>query len=199
MSPRRAEQYEQLKQERRQALLRAARSVFARKGLAAAKIGDVATEAGISHGLVYHYFPHKEALFAAVVEETVQGWEALVAQARQRPGPPWERLAWLCEQTLSGLGEAPAHMLVLVHAFTEDAAPREVRTSLERYSRQAYEQLAALIAEGQRSGDVAPGEPAVLARALVAMIQGLAINRIVDVDGEHPPAEVVLRLLRRGA
>jgi AcrR family transcriptional regulator len=197
MSPRRAEQYEQLKQERRQALLRAARGVFARKGLAAAKIGDVAAEAEISHGLIYHYFPHKEALFAAVVEETVQSWEALVAQARQRPGPPWERLTWLCEQTISGMGEAPAHMLVIVHAFTEDAAPREVRTALERYNRQVNEQLAALIAEGQHSGAVAPGEPAELARALVAMLQGLTINRIVDANGAHPSAEVVLRLLRR--
>lgn len=197
VSPRRAEQNEQLKQERRQALLRAARSVFARKGLAAAKIGDVAAEAQSSHGLVYHYFPHKEALFAAVVEETVQGWEALIAQARQRPGTAWERLRWLCEQTISGLDEAPAHVLVTVHALTEDAAPREVRTALERYTRQANEQLAALIAEGQRSGAVAPGEPAMLARALVAMIQGLAIDRIVAADGAPPSAEVVLRLLRR--
>lgn len=72
MCPRSAEQVEQLKGERRGALLRAARVVFARKGLSAAKISEIAAAAGYSYGLVYHYFPQKESLFAAVVEESVK-------------------------------------------------------------------------------------------------------------------------------
>ena len=68
MCPRSAERFEQIKDERRRALLRAARVVFGRKGFAAAKIADIAAQAGISHGLVYHYYPEKESLFSATVE-----------------------------------------------------------------------------------------------------------------------------------
>jgi len=196
MSPRTAEQFEQLKGERRQALLRAARVVFARKGLAAAKIGDVAAEVGISYGLVYHYFPQKESLFAAVVEELVEGWEHLLAAARQQPGTPWDRLVFLCTQLVEGVHEQPESLLVMVRAVTEDDAPRPLRESLERYKRQIYEELAGLIEEGQQSGDVAAGSSLALARALMAMVQGLAISAVVDAGSPLPPIEVVLRILK---
>jgi AcrR family transcriptional regulator len=198
MCPRTAEQVEQLKGERRLSVLRAARSVFARKGLAAAKISDVAAEAGISYGLVYHYFPQKEFLFAAVVEETVQAWEDLLTQAREQSATPWDRLVFMCSRMMRGVHEEPESLLVVVRAFTEDDAPIAVRDALERYKRQVHEQLAAFVEEGQRHGSVAPGSPSELARALLALIQGLAISRVLDTSGAPPPLEIVLRLLKPG-
>ena len=68
MSPRTREAYERIKGARREEILTAARRVFARNGLAATRISDLAAEAHISQGLLYHYFPDKEALFTAIVE-----------------------------------------------------------------------------------------------------------------------------------
>jgi AcrR family transcriptional regulator len=195
MSPRAAAQLEQLKEERRRSVLRAARHVFARRGFMAAKISDMAAEAGISHGLIHHYFPGKDALFSAVVEESVQDWESLVTRIRREPGTPWERLVSLCSQMVKGVYDEPEHLLVIVHAFTEDA-PRAVRESLERYNRQVRENLAMLIEEGQRTGAVAPGVPEELARALIALVQGLAISRVVNPSGPLPLIEIVLRVLK---
>jgi AcrR family transcriptional regulator len=59
MSPRSAAANQQIKQARREDLLLAARRVFARSGLAATRISDIAADAGVSQGLVYHYFPAK--------------------------------------------------------------------------------------------------------------------------------------------
>jgi len=196
MCPRTAEQVEQIRDERRRALLRAARIVFARKGFAAAKISDVAAEAGISHGLVYHYFPEKESLFAATVEEAMQGWQGLVTLARKQPGEPWDRLVYLCTEMITGLREAPEYLLVLVHANTEDATPSAVRDLFRRHQRQTLADIAAMIEEGQRAGQVAPGAPVELTLALIAIVQGLAINRLVDPGGSLPPLDVVLRILR---
>jgi AcrR family transcriptional regulator len=196
MSPRTAEQVEQLKGERRRALLRAARGVFARKGLSAAKIGDVAAVAGFSYGLVYHYFPQKESLFAAVVEDTVQAWDDFLSNARRQPGTPWDRLVYVCTQMILGVHEQPDHLLLIVRALTEDDAPLPVRDALARYNQQVREQLESLIAEGQRTGAVAPGGSAALARTLLALVQGLAISRILDKEGEFPPLEVMLRFLK---
>jgi len=52
-------------------ILRAALEIFAERGFAAARIDDVAARAGVSKGTVYLYFDSKEALFKAVVTETI--------------------------------------------------------------------------------------------------------------------------------
>jgi len=61
--PRTAEANQLLKDARREAILAAARKVFAANGVGATRVSDIAAEARISQGLVYHYFPNKEALF----------------------------------------------------------------------------------------------------------------------------------------
>ncbi|WP_437878865.1 TetR/AcrR family transcriptional regulator [Sorangium sp. So ce513] len=195
MCPRSAEQFEQIKDERRRALLRAARVVFGRKGFAAAKIADIAAQAGMSHGLVYHYYPEKESLFAATVEASEEGWDVLVALTRAQPGTPWERLVYLCGQMIAGLREEPEHLLMTVHVHAEGASPG-LHDVLRRFRQRVLGDVEAMIREGQRAGEVAQGPPAELTRALVAMVQGLAINRLVEPDAAVPPLDVVLRILR---
>lgn len=195
MCPRSAEQVEQLKGERRGALLRAARVVFAKKGLSAAKISEIAAAAGYSYGLVYHYFPQKEALFAAVVEETVKSWESFMSAAREQQAAPWDRLLYVCTRMIHGVREEPEHLLLILRALTEDDAPPPVRDALARYNQQVREQLATLIEDGQREGSVAPGPPMELARTLLVIVQGLAISRILDKDAEFPSTKLILRFL----
>ncbi len=53
---------------RRAQLLDAARTCFIRSGFASTKVADIAAEAGVSVGLVYRFFPSKEALVEAIIE-----------------------------------------------------------------------------------------------------------------------------------
>jgi len=70
-------------------IVEAARVEFVDKGFSAARIDDIAARAGISKGLVYAYFPGKEALFEAVIRSTVlpviEGAAALIAADTQTP------------------------------------------------------------------------------------------------------------------
>ncbi|GIL38841.1 TetR/AcrR family transcriptional regulator [Roseiterribacter gracilis] len=59
------------KEARPQEIVRAALHLFAQRGFAATRLDDVALQAGISKGTLYLYFENKEALFRAVVEESV--------------------------------------------------------------------------------------------------------------------------------
>ncbi len=59
------------KEARPSEIVRAALHLFAQRGFAATRLDDVAAEAGISKGTLYLYFENKEALFRAVVEESV--------------------------------------------------------------------------------------------------------------------------------
>jgi TetR/AcrR family fatty acid metabolism transcriptional regulator len=66
--------------DRRRELVRAAIRVFARKGFHAARVGDIAEEAGVAHGLLYHYFRSKEDVLETIFRET---WSTLVGEAQR--------------------------------------------------------------------------------------------------------------------
>ncbi len=66
--------------DRRAELLDAAVRVFAEKGFHATRVGDIATEAGVAHGLLYHYFRSKDDVLDTVFRDT---WSALVAETRR--------------------------------------------------------------------------------------------------------------------
>jgi TetR/AcrR family transcriptional regulator, fatty acid metabolism regulator protein len=65
--------------ERRHTILRAAIDVFARKGYHGCRIADVAREAGVAYGLVYHYFKNKDELLETVA---ATGWSGFVSRMR---------------------------------------------------------------------------------------------------------------------
>jgi AcrR family transcriptional regulator len=60
--------------DRRGELLNAAVRVFARKGFHASRVGDIAEEAGVAHGLLYHYFRSKDEVLETIFREA---WERL--------------------------------------------------------------------------------------------------------------------------
>ena len=64
-------------EDKRRQLLDAAVRVFARKGYHASRVGDIAEEAGVAHGLLYHYFKSKDKVLEAVFHEN---WSLLVAR-----------------------------------------------------------------------------------------------------------------------
>jgi AcrR family transcriptional regulator len=64
-------------EDKRRQLLDAAVRVFARKGFHASRVGDIAEEAGVAHGLLYHYFKSKDQVLEAVFHEN---WSVLLAR-----------------------------------------------------------------------------------------------------------------------
>jgi AcrR family transcriptional regulator len=66
--PRTKEQYEQIRTEKRQLITEAALQLFASEGYAATSIDKIARQAGISKGLMYHYFDSKEALLQNIID-----------------------------------------------------------------------------------------------------------------------------------
>src|SRR6201987_3461022 len=64
-------------EDKRRQLLDAAVRVFARKGFHASRVGDIAEEAGVAHGLLYHYFRSKDQVLEAVFHDN---WSLLIAR-----------------------------------------------------------------------------------------------------------------------
>lgn len=68
MSPRTTEQYDKIRQQRKQQILDVALSLFANDGFHASSISKIAKSANISKGLMYNYFESKDDLLLAIVE-----------------------------------------------------------------------------------------------------------------------------------
>jgi AcrR family transcriptional regulator len=204
MAPRQEEANQRIKDERREQILQAALQIFARKGLAAARISDIAAAAGLSYGLVYHYFHDKEELFVELVRRAVGGGVQVTRTALDAKGPPLERLHALCEEMVEGIRDHPEYLLLVIHAITQESLPAEGRESIARLSEQTYQNLTALIRECQAAGQVVSGDPRELAELYFAVIQGLAISRysvpLRALDGAQqeifPSAGAVMRLFQ---
>lgn len=76
MAPLNDEQLHQIRDERREQIKAAAIQVFARKGIYSAKMSMIAETAGISNGLLYHYYKSKDELFLSLVQDAMLETEA---------------------------------------------------------------------------------------------------------------------------
>src|SRR5215510_7452617 len=66
--------------DKRRLLLDAAVRVFAREGYHTSRVGDIAEEAGVAHGLLYHYFRSKDEVLATIFREN---WRVLLERFHQ--------------------------------------------------------------------------------------------------------------------
>lgn len=206
MAARREEANQRIKDERRDAIFKAALQIFARKGLAAARISDIAAAAGLSYGLVYHYFRDKEELFVELVQRAVGGGVMVTQAALDADGPPLERLHALCEEMVEGIRDDPEYTLIVIQAIAQESLPKETRETIGRLSQQTYANVADLIRQCQVAGQVVNGDPRELTDLYFAVIQGLALSRQsrplraqFDVTRQEvfPSAGAVMRLFQK--
>jgi AcrR family transcriptional regulator len=200
MSPRKPEDNQEILDQRRTEILEAALKVFAHRGLAGTKVGDIAATAGLSHGLLYHYFRSKEEIFTELVRIAYQVSLGTITAAAELPGTAWEKIKAMTEMIFSGAyrGDGPYYFLITLQAFTSEAVvPEEVKKMTAENSNRYMEILVPLLEKAMKAGDIAPGDPVQLAATYFSLIQGLAIMRVQA--GESLPAPdpgIVLRLLQ---
>jgi AcrR family transcriptional regulator len=186
-----------MRDERRDEILRAALGVFARRGLEATRIADIAEAANMSHGLIYRYFPSKEAAFEALVERAVQGALRVTEEALLGEASPGDRLKNLLQQMLDGIRTEPEYSLIIVHAYATGAIPAAAGGLLNEYGKQTHRNVARLIREAQEAGQVRQGDADELATLLLATVQGLAVDRLETHTRRRrfPRAQTIIELL----
>jgi AcrR family transcriptional regulator len=197
--PRTAAATKQIRDAQRGAVLAAARVVFARLG-AAARIDDIAKEAGVSHGLAYRYFPGKDSLLQALVDEALQAGRAGLKHFEEMPGSPEERLVLLLSQLVESRRERPEFYLVLDHVRNSPATSPKLRKQIRAQKEAFLGLLKRLIVEGQKRGKVYPGDPDRLVMAVSIFLEGM--GRMAQFEPEAfrascPEPEMILRVLMR--
>ncbi|WNV77817.1 TetR family transcriptional regulator [Geodermatophilus sp. DSM 44513] len=155
-------------EDRREQLLDAALALIARKGFAAVTLRDVAAEVGVAHGLLRHYFPSRGALLAAAFDRAAG--EELDELAGADLGDPLARLVEVCR------GTDEQHYLLWVDAWAEAPRDPELAGTLVHHHRACEDHTRRVIEAGVRAGLLDVPDPAEAARALTALVDGLAVQ-----------------------
>jgi AcrR family transcriptional regulator len=176
--------------DRRRQILEAAVKVFARSGFHTSRVGDIAEEAGIAYGLVYHYFKSKEELLETIFRDT---WTQMLARVREVEAsgvPASEQVRQVTALLLRTWRRDPDLVRVLVREVTRSP---HVQQEVEEIT-QAMKALEGIIQRGQESGEfrseLDPRLGAVVFYgALDEILTGWVLGQLPDRDEDIARAE----------
>ncbi len=173
--------------DKRRMILDAAVRVFARRGFYACRVSDIADEAGVAYGLVYHYFASKEEVLDTLFLER---WDVMLEMIREvdaRPIPVREKLEEIVSFIVDSYRHDPDMMKVIIVEVTR-AANSFGRTHID-HIRMADDLIGEIVSKAQAEGVFKPEiEPRFAAMAFYGVIEQLLTGWIFGLlpqDEEH--------------
>ena len=136
--------------DKRRNILDAAVRVFARQGFHSTRVSDIADEAGVAYGLVYHYFKSKDEVLNELFTERWSLLLAAIDEADAGTGTPREKLGAVAAFIVDSYRHNPELMKVIIVEVTR-AANSFGRTHLPEI-RRAYDSITKIVADGQAAG-----------------------------------------------
>lgn len=180
--------------ETRQAILHGSLDLFVRRGFAATTVRDIAKAAGMSPGLMFHYFVSKDALLQEHVRVVAQGIDS-ASSILGSSKDPLKTFYSVAQTTLDSLREPYTRNLFLLanQVLSLESIPAAAKRLVSRSK--SIEASAALIAIGQRKGEIRKGNPYALAVAFWGAIQGIAEILVWNPETPLPSANQIISLL----
>jgi TetR/AcrR family transcriptional regulator, fatty acid metabolism regulator protein len=177
-------------EDKRRLILDAAVRVFARKGYHTSRVGDIAEEAGVAHGLLYHYFRSKEELLQTIFRETWRDVLDAVRNVQETDETARDRLAGIAKILLRAWRRDPDLVRVLVREVTRGSHLQRRIDEID----QAFAGLEQIIAQGQADGEFrADVDPRMVSYvfygALEEILTGWVLGQLEDGDEQIAAAE----------
>ena len=185
MSPRTAEQNEQIRASSRERILHHALTLFAEHGYERTSVRMIADAAGISLGLLYNYFDGKQALLHAIFEESVADVRASFAIADA--APPAERLERLIRGSFEILDRNMAFWRLSYGVRMQGAVLEGLGPALHEWTTTIRRTLHGYLR------DTGVPQPDIEAAALFALIDGISQHYVLDP--ERYPLDAVIELV----
>jgi TetR/AcrR family transcriptional regulator len=155
----------------RAAILKAAVREFAREGVAGARTDAIARSAGVNKALLYYYFKDKEALYQAVLDEVFSGVRAAILNALAQDLPPRERLRAYTSAHFDYIASNPLYPRIVHAEFLRAGRdPSRLQRVAKQYFQPIFVNIAALLSEGEKSGDFRPVDPVHFIPSMVSVI-----------------------------
>lgn len=179
----------------RRALLEAAEEVFAEHGWEAASIVKITERAGVSQGTFYRYFVSKQAIFDELVDDLNRRVRRAMAEGAARGHTRTEAERHGFAGFFRFTAEHPALYRVIRQA--EFASPAALHRHYERIAVGYVEALS----EAMEAGEIADGDPEVLAYALMGVGELVGMRWILWNEAGEMPTQVMdemMRFIQRG-
>lgn len=174
----------------RREIQRAARDVFARRGVPGTGLAHVARAAGMGRSSLYHYYPDKQALLRDLVQQTLDEERALFRDCLGGEGSVRERVDRLIDGCLALFDDWAELGRLFVDLRLRDSA------GFRDFFREIRAELAGLLRDGQRRGEVsAELDPLLAGAILIGAIDGLLFQHFLDARAFE--REALRRELRR--
>jgi TetR/AcrR family transcriptional regulator, fatty acid metabolism regulator protein len=171
--------------DKRRVILDAAVRVFARQGFHACRVSDIADEAGVAYGLVYHYFGSKDEVLDTLFLERWNVMLELIREVDSQPIPVREKFGAIASFIVDSYRHDPDLMKVIIVEVTR-AANSFGQTHLAEI-RTAYELIGEIVEDGQRQGTLRPEiEPRFAAMAFYGAIEQVLTGWIFGLLPEGP-------------
>lgn len=166
--------------DKRELILDAAIMVFARSGYHGSRISDIAREAGIAYGLVYHYFKNKEEILRSIFEQRWSGFLEALEEIAGRPGSAEDRLLAVAELILNAYRVRPEWVRVLVIEIQRSA--RFAEPGQMRAFGQLFSVVGRIIRDGQQRGELRTDlDPSIAGHVLVGALESEITNLVLGV------------------
>jgi AcrR family transcriptional regulator len=163
-------------EDRREQIMEAALRVFAKKGFAGASNKDIAEEAGITPGLIYHYFESKEGLLKAIYEDRspVNIIRSVPAQILELP--PEQFLRFAVKHMLTGVEDEK--FLPLLQLYLPEAIYHpELAPFMTAIIDQGSQFMAGYLSAKMESGEICKTDPTLVTELMMGGVMNMALRR----------------------
>jgi AcrR family transcriptional regulator len=168
--------------ERRQRFIDAAWRCAARKGYRDMSVDDVCAEAGLSKGAFYIYFPHKQSLLLALLEDDASYLDQLIKELDRHGASSVDRLRRFTRAALQR-HEHPGRAQVRADLWSATLTERDVRAGVAASVERRRAPLRRWVEEGIANGELVDIPTNALASILLALTDGLILHAALDPNG----------------
>lgn len=195
--PRSNEQFQEIKDSRKQDIFNAALPLFAIQGYDAVSIDNIVKACGCSHGLFYHYFKSKNDLFQAMMEESRVASKRCYPREWLNDSNPVEALHHFVDHIIYLLRndeENCYYMYFYLTGHFQKTLPKPKRAPKHKHFPQIIEEMIIL---GQNENTFLNGNPKEMVQIFMAFLRGLFYERLqLGIKKFHcPQKKLLLRFL----
>ncbi len=172
------EQNEQIRDARMEKIRIEALHQFSKKGLCATRIQDIAQGAGMSQGLLYHYYPSKEAIYLDLINDALEKTNQAAISVRDMNVTAKEKILFSLQELFKTIAYSDRFRQtcrLIAQASNSAELPEESQNLIIEKREIPYRIMAEVFRQGQKEGSVVDGDPDELATLYWTSVNGLSI------------------------
>jgi len=183
------------REKRRWEILEAALELFIQNGYTETRISDIAEKAGISMGLMFHYFGSKQGLYEELIRIGLEGPAQVIEFDDSDPLRYFETIAGYILSAIKSSSFTAKMFVLMVQAQLTSSVPESVSELLDDDA--LVSKSIAVITEGQSLGQIREGDPLAMVILFWQSISGVALFAAIQPQAPLPEPEWIVEFLRR--